>query len=103
MIVFISQKKLTEKRTKIRQGGHWSPSPSEFLNLNIDKSAIDNPAEAGVGGIVRSDESSPIIPFSSPIGLDSINEVEITALRTGLQKAYHLNVLFNGSGPFKAP
>lgn len=58
-------------------------SASGFMCLNFDGSTEGNLGLVGVGGLLLDSAGSSILPFSSPLGLCSVNREGMEALRTG--------------------
>lgn len=81
--------------------------PGRFLKPNFNGSAIGNPELAGTGVVICDNASSHILSFSGPVGFGSVNEVEMHALRTGLQEVFRrilLQIIFEGdSGCLSLP
>ena len=56
------------------------PPPLGTLKLNFDESAIGNPGQSSIGGVLRDSDGVKLISFRGPSGFKTVNEVEMIAL-----------------------
>lgn len=76
--------KIVKKYRRMPWIVRWSvPSPRRF-NLNIDGSSLDNPREAGGGGVLRDDTGKLIFAFTKYFGHCFNNEAELRVVLEGL-------------------
>ncbi|KAL4178644.1 hypothetical protein AMTRI_Chr13g83310 [Amborella trichopoda] len=91
----ISEKAITEnlrltwrqQRIKLPITVAWAFLHSQHFKLNIDGSSIQNPGQAGCGGVLRHDNGSFVAAFSVPLGMASYNYVEFRGLQEGVDLA----------------
>ncbi|KAK4706306.1 hypothetical protein R3W88_034140 [Solanum pinnatisectum] len=62
----------------------WRRPPKDWVKLNTDGSALDNPGKLGAGGIIRDHRGEIILAFSTPMGEGTNNQAEIEAAIFGM-------------------
>ncbi|KAK6780036.1 hypothetical protein RDI58_022220 [Solanum bulbocastanum] len=62
----------------------WRRPPKNWVKLNTDGSALDNPGKLGAGGIIRDHRGEIILAFSTPMGEGTNNQAEIGAAIFGM-------------------
>lgn len=71
-----------------------------FYKLNFDGCVVGtNPGSSGIGGFIKDSEAACILLFSGPLGVCSVNEAGLVALRTGLRECVNLglsNIIVEG-------
>lgn len=71
-----------------------------FYKLNFDGRVVgNNPGSSGIGGLIKDSEAACILLFSGPLGVCSVNEAGLVALRTGLRECVNLglsNIIVEG-------
>lgn len=68
------------------------PPPKNSYKLNFDGASKGNPGEAGIGGILRNHEGTPLKIYFGNIGWDTNNIAEMEGLWQGLLLARNLNL-----------
>ncbi|KAK4707022.1 hypothetical protein R3W88_033409 [Solanum pinnatisectum] len=62
----------------------WRRPPNDWVKLNTDGSALDNPGKLGARGIIRDHRGEIILAFSTPMGEGTNNQAEIGAAIFGM-------------------
>ncbi|KAK4716362.1 hypothetical protein R3W88_014700 [Solanum pinnatisectum] len=62
----------------------WRRPSKDWVKLNTDGSALDNPGKLGAGGIIRDHRGEIILAFSTPMGEGTNNQAEIGAAIFGM-------------------
>ncbi|XP_004243166.1 uncharacterized protein [Solanum lycopersicum] len=69
----------------------WNRPPEEWIKINTDGSAINNPGKIGAGGILRDTEGRLVLAFATSLGEGSNNQAEMEAAQFGLSWAIDLD------------
>ncbi|CAI0469994.1 unnamed protein product [Linum tenue] len=78
--------------TTVRRSS-WQPPPDGWVKLNVDGSVKGDPPSSAIGGVARDPTSNWIAGFSTHVGLCSVLEAELKALRDGLSLIWILSYL----------
>ena len=86
----------TVRRTQVRfpQFIRWHASPTPYITLNTDSSALSNLGVSGARGILRDHLGCWIAGFSLHLGIATNNMAELAAVRQGLEMAWLLEFKF---------
>lgn len=68
----------------------WNRPPEEWVRINTDGSALNNPGKIGAGGILRDKESKLVLAFATPLGEGTSSKAEMEAALFGLSWALEL-------------
>ncbi|XVF77054.1 hypothetical protein PTKIN_Ptkin14bG0009100 [Pterospermum kingtungense] len=68
----------------LRDPSSWDPPPLGYFKFNVDGTALGQPGQAGVGGLLRNHDESVEMCFSKSIGVADSNLAEIMAIREAL-------------------
>ena len=68
----------------------WNKPPEDWVKINTDGSALNNPGKIGAGGIIRDKDGKLLMAFAVPLGEGSNNKAEVEAALFGLQWATEL-------------
>ena len=71
----------------------WSSPPLGWFKLNTDGASLGNPGLAGGGGVIRNHLGDWVGGFSRAIGVTTSVQVELRALKDGLNLAIDLGIL----------
>uniref|UniRef100_A0A5K0W0Y7 RNase H type-1 domain-containing protein n=1 Tax=Nymphaea colorata TaxID=210225 RepID=A0A5K0W0Y7_9MAGN len=62
----------------------WEKPSGNFVKLNYDGAVKDNPAKAGIGGIIRDHEGKVLLCFAEPIPFTTSIMAEMLAAKRGV-------------------
>ncbi|KAK4733775.1 hypothetical protein R3W88_008036 [Solanum pinnatisectum] len=68
----------------------WNRPPDEWVKINTDGSALNNPGIIGAGGIIRNKNGELILAFATPLGEGTNNQAEVEAAILGLSWCVNL-------------
>lgn len=63
----------------------WRPPDVDGVVLNVDGSALSNPGQTGVGGLVRNSSGEFLFGYYGSVGYSDIMHVEVVALLRGIK------------------
>lgn len=70
----------------------WQAFALGIYKLSFEGNAIGNPGSVGMGGIIRDSIGVPILSFSGPVGVCSINKDEMEPMRFSLHESKQLTL-----------
>ncbi|GLJ49246.1 hypothetical protein SUGI_1040380 [Cryptomeria japonica] len=79
----ISDHRLNDRKA-LRKNVTWQAPSIGWQKLNFDEASRGNPGQSGVGAIIRNEDGEVVHAISGPIGIETNNVAEITALEVGL-------------------
>ncbi|XP_015160416.1 uncharacterized protein [Solanum tuberosum] len=62
----------------------WIKPPDQWVKINTDGSALNNPGRIGAGGIIRDQTGELLLAFAAPLGEGTNNQAEIGATIFGM-------------------
>ncbi|XP_015160629.1 uncharacterized protein [Solanum tuberosum] len=62
----------------------WIKPPDQWVKINSDGSALNNPGRLGAGGILRDQEVEMLLAFATPLGERTNNKAELEAAIFGM-------------------
>nr|XP_010315780.1 uncharacterized protein LOC104644285 [Solanum lycopersicum] len=68
----------------------WTRPKDQWIKVNTDGSAINNPGKMGVGGILRDKSDRLVMALTTPLGEGTNNKAELEAVILGLTWALEL-------------
>ena len=68
----------------------WIRPKDQWIKVNTDGSAINNPGRLGAGGLLRDKSGRLVMAFTTPLGEGTNNKAEIEAAIVGLNWALEL-------------
>ena len=89
---YFSAGRIKPTKEKIPVHVKWNKPDLNWLKLNTDGSALQNPGLAGSGRLIRHHNGCLVKGFARAIGIATRVEAELWALRDGLQLCAELNV-----------
>ncbi|WMV45629.1 hypothetical protein MTR67_039014 [Solanum verrucosum] len=69
----------------------WIKPPENWVKLNTDGSALNNPGSIGAGGVLRNHMGELLLAFSIPLGEGTNDQAEVEAALFGLTWCAQLN------------
>ena len=68
----------------------WTRTPVQWINFNIDGSALNNSGRIGAGGTLRCQIGKLLMTFTTPLGEGTNNKAKIEAANFGSNWALEL-------------